>query len=53
MLLQHQTGNTMPKVNVTPVNKASDAANPLKTGSLNPAHGQPGHRCDVKVGDPL
>ena len=49
----NQTGNTMPKVNVTPVNKASDAANPLKTGSLNPAHGQPGHRCDVKVGDPL
>lgn len=20
---------------------------------LNPAHGQPGHRCDIKVGDPL
>ncbi len=22
-------------------------------GNLNPAHGQPGHRCDIKVGDPL
>ena len=22
-------------------------------GGINPAHGQPGHRCDVKVGDPL
>lgn len=22
-------------------------------GKLNPAHGQPGHRCDIKVGDPL
>jgi len=22
-------------------------------GKPNPAHGQPGHRCDVKVGDPL
>jgi hypothetical protein len=20
---------------------------------MNPAHGQPGHRCDIKVGDPL
>lgn len=22
-------------------------------GKPNPAHGQPGHRCDIKVGDPL
>ena len=22
-------------------------------GKANPAHGQEGHRCDVKVGDPL
>lgn len=21
--------------------------------ALNPAHGQPGHRCDIKVGEPL
>ena len=21
--------------------------------TLNPAHGQPGHRCDIKVGEPL
>lgn len=26
----------------------------VKTGpGLNPAHGQPGHRCDIAVGDPL
>ncbi len=23
------------------------------TARLNPAHGQPGHRCDINVGDPL
>lgn len=31
-------------------------ANPGNTGpkpELNPAHGQPWHRCDIKVGDPL
>ncbi|AFL80816.1 hypothetical protein Aeqsu_1323 [Aequorivita sublithincola DSM 14238] len=31
-------------------------ASPIKasTGAgINPAHGQPGHRCDIKVGDPL
>lgn len=25
----------------------------LASGTPNPAHGEPGHRCDVKVGDPL
>ena len=44
---------------VTPVqgnNLIQNQANaaPAKTGEgLNPAHGQPGHRCDIKVGDPL
>jgi hypothetical protein len=32
--------------NVTPI-KASGGA------GINPPHGQPGHRCDIKVGDPL
>lgn len=26
---------------------------PSTGGALNPAHGQPGHRCDIAVGDPL
>ena len=30
----------------------ANAANP-NTGGLNPAHGQPGHRCDIAVGAPL
>ncbi|MBA2500002.1 MAG: hypothetical protein H0V30_09775 [Chitinophagaceae bacterium] len=32
--------------NTTPNTKSSD-------GKLNPAHGQPGHRCDIAVGQPL
>jgi hypothetical protein len=26
---------------------------PTVAGGLNPAHGQPGHRCDIEVGKPL
>lgn len=26
---------------------------PAAAGALNPAHGQPGHRCDIAVGAPL
>ena len=36
--------------------KTSNQGSPLinaGSGKLNPAHGQPGHRCDIKVGDPL
>jgi hypothetical protein len=38
---------------VTPVEKT---ATPVKSDdgiALNPAHGQPGHRCDISVGAPL
>lgn len=34
------------KTNATPVQSSG-------SGNINPAHGQPGHRCDIKVGDPL
>lgn len=33
-------------INVSPVTNAA-------TGPLNPAHGEPGHRCDISVGAPL
>ena len=37
---------------VTPIQPAG--AKPVATGAgLNPAHGQPGHRCDIAVGAPL
>lgn len=30
------------------------SATPVKVADgLNPPHGEPGHRCDIKVGDPL
>lgn len=35
--------------NVVPANSASSS----DSGALNPAHGQPGHRCDIAVGAPL
>lgn len=42
--------NPQNTVVTTPVQKASTAAT---NGKLNPAHGQPGHRCDISVGAPL
>lgn len=48
-------------VNTVPVNsviQTSSPANGQTAGNnsnvkLNPAHGQPGHRCDINVGEPL
>lgn len=44
------------QVNVQPMNVDVPPANPGNTGpkpATNPEHGQPWHRCDMKVGDPL
>jgi hypothetical protein len=44
------------KTEVTPVSDAISTTTPapnLNTAALNPAHGQPGHRCDIAVGQPL
>ena len=41
----------------TPANQALPGTTPIvannSSGQLNPAHGQPGHRCDIAVGAPL
>jgi hypothetical protein len=53
---QPKTGDTNankiqpPPVTTTP---ATIASKPVSTAALNPAHGQPGHRCDIAVGAPL
>lgn len=42
--------------NVTPVQQSTTQTNTAPqntTAGLNPAHGQPGHRCDIAVGAPL
>lgn len=52
-----QMGNGLGQPNIqsttvtptTPTNTNTGAA----AGNLNPAHGQPGHRCDIAVGAPL
>jgi hypothetical protein len=36
-----------------PSNSINTVAAPATTNALNPAHGQPGHRCDIAVGAPL
>ena len=45
------------ETSVDPVNSTTNAApeNPgeQKTAQVNPAHGLPGHRCDLPVGAPL
>ncbi len=40
-------------VQTSPNTQANPVAAPSVNTGLNPAHGQPGHRCDVGVGDPL
>ncbi|SDE46478.1 hypothetical protein [Ulvibacter litoralis] len=35
------------------LNNGTNNTTTLPKGTLNPAHGQPGHDCAVKVGDPL
>ncbi len=38
--------------NVVPAT-TTNAVNVSGSGAINPAHGQPGHRCDIPVGAPL
>lgn len=47
---QNTTINAVPQPNV--VTAAQQAVQPAAAG-MNPAHGQPGHRCDISVGAPL
>jgi hypothetical protein len=55
-----QGGTFSEKITVTPppANSAVPALLSTETGNkvaegMNPAHGQPGHRCDIAVGQPL
>ena len=50
----NSTVTTSP-ITTTTANPAPAATSPTTTnsGALNPAHGQPGHRCDIAVGAPL
>jgi hypothetical protein len=43
------------KAESTTTEEAKEESTPESNGevALNPAHGQPGHRCDIKVGAPL
>ena len=41
------------QVNPTPITLPGANNTNASSGKLNPAHGQPGHRCDIAVGQPL
>jgi hypothetical protein len=45
---------TPPANNAVPALLSTETAKPVTTAEgMNPAHGQPGHRCDIAVGAPL
>ena len=57
--LTPSTATTSPSVTGTTTQPTKAATVPVQqklsksTAGLNPAHGQPGHRCDIEVGAPL
>lgn len=44
---------TTPATNTTTTQPIQQTAPATTQAGLNPAHGQPGHRCDIAVGAPL
>ena len=46
---------TAPAAGISPLVAPAPSLSPApaSTAGLNPAHGQPGHRCDIPVGSPL
>ncbi|QNJ97428.1 hypothetical protein [Constantimarinum furrinae] len=46
-------GDTTQKSTMVKANEVVKSTDTTATGALNPAHGQPGHRCDLPVGAPL
>ncbi|MBC5775077.1 hypothetical protein H8S95_13450 [Pontibacter sp. KCTC 32443] len=44
---------TAPAANAPATVAPNQATTPATTVGLNPPHGEPGHRCDIKVGAPL
>lgn len=51
--LMKDTAKTNSVVQQTPVSPSNPNTVLSDTKGLNPAHGQPGHRCDIAVGAPL
>ena len=50
---QSKAVNLNPQNNVVQTIQQTANTPPPASGNLNPAHGQPGHRCDISVGAPL
>ncbi|RDV15625.1 hypothetical protein DXT99_09075 [Pontibacter diazotrophicus] len=50
---KEQEATTTAPLNTTTSAQATGTAAQGATAALNPAHGQPNHRCDIPVGTPL
>jgi len=50
--VMNTANSAQPVITTAPVNAAA-AINTKGSSAPNPAHGQPGHRCDIAVGAPL
>jgi len=52
--LTNTDGATVPAANPQNIQATPALPSPVPAGlKINPAHGQPGHRCDIQVGAPL
>ncbi|HEY6142752.1 MAG TPA: hypothetical protein VIV55_04885 [Flavobacterium sp.] len=53
-VMQNQTLQNQNTINQNVVNQSTTVATPVSVAKgMNPAHGQPNHRCDIPVGAPL
>lgn len=50
---QMPQGGPVIETKINPSEQSSPAASSGKSQRLNPAHGEPGHDCNIPVGDPL
>lgn len=48
-----EINSSQPTISSTPVTAPVTATQGATQAGMNPAHGQPGHRCDIAVGAPL
>ena len=51
--VQLTTTPTQQQQQQQPITVSAPTTQPISGKKLNPAHGQPGHRCDIAVGAPL
>lgn len=51
--VQNITSTTMPAIQATDISTKNANTKTATPAGMNPPHGEPGHRCDIAVGQPL